>query len=91
MRRVCSQVTPVVQQLVGRTVWGELDYLIVDMPPGTGDVQLTLSQDFQVPLRAVMHRYAPTDCYYRYYRYLPLRTVQLDSLASLRRPRPRGW
>ena len=48
MRRVCSQVTPVVQQLVGRTVWGELDYLIVDMPPGTGDVQLTLSQDFRV-------------------------------------------
>jgi len=42
------KVTPIVQQLVGRTRWGELDYLIVDMPPGTGDVQLTLSQDFQV-------------------------------------------
>ena len=38
------QVTPIVQQLVGRTRWGALDYLIVDMPPGTGDVQLTLSQ-----------------------------------------------
>jgi len=39
-----AKVTPIVQQLVGRTVWGELDYLLVDMPPGTGDVQLTLSQ-----------------------------------------------
>jgi len=42
------KLTPVVQQLVGRTEWGELDFLICDMPPGTGDVQLTLSQDFRV-------------------------------------------
>ena len=42
------KITPVVQQLVGRTEWGELDYLVADMPPGTSDVQLTLAQDFAV-------------------------------------------
>ncbi len=37
-------VTRYIQQMMLQTDWGELDYLIVDMPPGTGDVQLTITQ-----------------------------------------------
>src|SRR5437588_10498216 len=41
-------VTQALQQLLEQTNWRDLDYLIVDMPPGTGDVQLTLSQKVPV-------------------------------------------
>ncbi|PTA68128.1 Mrp/NBP35 family ATP-binding protein [Deinococcus arcticus] len=37
-----------VQQFIKDAAWGELDYLIVDLPPGTGDVQLSLTQTVQV-------------------------------------------
>ncbi len=47
------------QQIVRDTRWGELDYLIVDLPPGTGDIQLTLSQ--KIPVTAAIIVTTPQD------------------------------
>jgi ATP-binding protein involved in chromosome partitioning len=44
--------TNAVQQLFTEVAWGDLDYLIIDMPPGTGDVALTLIQN--IPLTGVV-------------------------------------
>jgi len=52
-------VTQALQQLLEQTNWRELDYLIVDMPPGTGDIQLTLSQ--KVPVTGAVIVTTPQD------------------------------
>ncbi len=52
-------VTQALEQLLRQTNWADLDYLIVDMPPGTGDIQLTLCQ--KVPLTGAIIVTTPQD------------------------------
>lgn len=52
-------VTSALEQLLRQTNWNDLDYLIVDMPPGTGDIQLTLSQ--KVPVTGAVIVTTPQD------------------------------
>ncbi|MCR6651017.1 MAG: iron-sulfur cluster carrier protein ApbC [Cellvibrionaceae bacterium] len=69
MGNLVTETTPVVwrgpmvsgalQQLLNQTHWDDVDYLIVDMPPGTGDIQLTLSQ--AVPVSGAVIVTTPQD------------------------------
>lgn len=52
-------VSGAVQQLLTQTLWDDLDFLVVDMPPGTGDIQLTLAQ--KVPVTGAVVVTTPQD------------------------------
>ncbi len=52
-------VSQALQQLMFQTQWDQLDYLVIDLPPGTGDIQLTLSQ--RVPVSGAVIVTTPQD------------------------------
>ena len=52
-------VTGALQQLLKETNWKDLDYLVIDLPPGTGDIQLTLAQ--QIPVSGAVIVTTPQD------------------------------
>lgn len=51
--------TGALQQLLTQTLWSDLDYLMIDLPPGTGDIQLTLAQ--QIPVSGAVIVTTPQD------------------------------
>jgi ATP-binding protein involved in chromosome partitioning len=53
------RVSNTLAQMLNDTAWGELDYLIADLPPGTGDIQITLAQQF--PLTGAVVITTPQD------------------------------
>ena len=52
-------VTQALMQLVNNTLWEDLDYLVIDFPPGTGDIALTLAQ--RIPMSAAVIVTTPQD------------------------------
>ncbi len=57
-------VAQYMQQLLHNVIWDELDYLIIDMPPGTGDIQLTICQSIQIDASLIIttpHQLSLTD------------------------------
>jgi len=52
-------VSSALQQLLNETEWPELDYLLIDLPPGTGDIQLTMAQ--KIPVTAAIVCSTPQD------------------------------
>ncbi|MGD0514550.1 MAG: P-loop NTPase [Terriglobales bacterium] len=56
---VYAMLHSIIKQFLGSVVWGQLDYLVVDLPPGTGDVSLSLIQT--VPLTGAIVVSTPSD------------------------------